>query len=92
MPHPIPQGEEFLNHVKLTPKGSWANPMAHYWRKGRLEICPHTSFLQNIGKEEGLNTYDMLFHSQIETPMFRPTQRVTDFDTDFVDDYLEELD
>ena len=31
-------------------KGSWANPMAHYWRRGRLEICPHTSFLQNIGK------------------------------------------
>jgi hypothetical protein len=33
----------------------------------------------------------MLFHSQIETSMFKPEQRVSDFDTDFVDDYLEEL-
>jgi len=91
MPNPIPQGDEFLTHIKLNDKGSWANPMAHYWRRGRLEICPHTSFLQNIGKQEGLNTYDMLFHSQIETSMFKPEQRVSDFDTDFVDDYLEEL-
>jgi len=91
MPNPIPQGEEFLNHVELDDKGSWANPMAHYWRNGRYEIAPHTSFLQNIGKDEGLNTYDMLFHSQIETSMFKPQQRITYFDTDFVDDFLEEL-
>jgi hypothetical protein len=91
MPNPIPQGEEFLNHVDLDDKGSWANPMAHYWRGDRLEIAPHTSFLQNIGKDEGLNTYDMLFHSQIETSMFKPEQRVIDFDNDFVDDYLEEM-
>ena len=91
MPYPIPQGEDFLNHVELTDKGSWANPMYYYWRRGRLEICPHTSFIQNIGREEGLHTYDMLFLSQIKTPMFKTEQRVSDFDTDFVDDYLEEL-
>jgi len=91
MPNPIPQGDEFLNHVELDDKGSWAHPMAHYWRNGRYEIAPHTSFLQNIGKDDGLNTYDMLFHSQIETSMFKPAQRVSEFDTDFVDDFLEEL-
>ena len=36
----------------------------------------------------GLNTYDMLFHSQIETSMFKPEQRVTDFDPYFVDNFL----
>ena len=91
MPHPIPKGEEFLNHVDLTDKGSWANPMYYYWRRDRLEICPHTSFIQNIGREEGLHTYDMLFLSQIQTPMFKPNQRIDDFDTDFVDDYLDEI-
>ncbi len=91
MPDPIPQGDEFLNYVELTDKGSWANPMAHYWRKGRLEIAPHTSFLQNIGLEDGLNTYDILFHSQIHTPMFNPQKRVKDFDTFFVDEFLDEM-
>jgi hypothetical protein len=91
MPHPIPKGEEFLNHVELTDKGSWANPMYYYWRRDRFEICPHTSFIQNIGREDGLHTYDMLFLSQIQTPMFKPNQRINDFDTDFVDDYLDEI-
>jgi len=91
MPDPIPQGDEFLDHVELTDKGSWANPMAHYWRKGRLEIAPHTSFLQNIGLEDGLNTYDILFHSQIHTSMFQPQNRVKDFDNFFVDEFLDEM-
>ena len=91
MPNPIPQGDEFLNHVKLTDKGSWANPMMHYWRKGRLEICPHTSFCQNIGRYDGWNTTDGVFFTEMDTPMFKPEQRVSDFDTDFVDDYLEDL-
>ena len=57
--------------------------------KGRLEIAPHTSFLQNIGKDDGLNTYDALFHSQIHTSMFHPQNRVKDFDTFFVDEFLD---
>jgi|TARA_R110002110_G_scaffold5126_1_gene26249 hypothetical protein len=91
MPYPILQGEDFLNHVKLTDKGSWANPMMHYWRRGRLEICSHTSFSQNIGRYDGWNTTDGVFFTEMDTPMFKPEQRVYDFDTDFVDDYLEEL-
>jgi len=91
MPSPIPQGDDFLDHVELTDKGSWANPMAHYWRRGRLEICPHTSFSQNIGRHDGWNTYDGVFFTEMDTPMFRPEQRVKDFDNYFVDDYLEDL-
>ena len=91
MPYPIPQGEEFLTHVKLTDKGSWANPMMHYWRRGRLEICPHTSFLQNIGRHDGWNTTDGVFLTEMDTPMFNPEIRVNDFDTDFVDDWLDEI-
>ena len=91
MPHPIPQGEDFLNHVELDDKGSWANPMAHYWRNGRYEIAPHTSFLQNIGELDGVHTHAGVYETQLHTPMFNPNQRVSDFDSFFVDEVLDEM-
>ena len=90
MPYPIPQGEDFLTHVELDDKGSWANPMAHYWRKGRLEICPHTSLSNNIGLKGGLNTTELTWNAQMDSPMFNPNQRINEFDSFFVDDYLED--
>ncbi len=84
------KGEEFLKHIVKDPKGSWANPMAHYWRKGRLEICPHTSLSNNIGLKDGLNTTELTWNAQMDSPMFNPNQRINEFDSFFVDDYLED--
>jgi len=85
------KGEEFLKHIVKDPKGSWANPMAHYWRKGRFEICPHTSLSNNIGLKGGLNTTELTWNAQMDSPMFHPNKRISDFDPFFVDDFLEDL-
>ncbi len=85
------KGEEFLKHCVKDPKGSWANPMAHYWRKGRFEICPHTSLSNNIGLKDGLHTTDLTWKSQMDSPMFQPDKRIDEFDPFFVDDFLDEM-
>jgi len=85
------KGEEFLKHIVKDPKGSWANPMAHYWRNGRYEIAPHTSLSNNIGLKGGLNTTELTWNAQMDSPMFHPNQRISEFDSFFVDDFLEDL-
>jgi hypothetical protein len=45
----IPEGEEFLKYIIKADNGSWCWPMNKYWRKGRKEIYPVISRVQNIG-------------------------------------------
>lgn len=84
-------GDNFLDYVDLTDKGSWGYPMDYYWRGNRYEIAPHVSMNQNIGREYGsFNTpahYDLRQNSN----SWRPFEKVTDWDFDFVDEFLEEL-
>jgi len=63
--------------------------MNHYWRADRMEICPHTSFVQNIGREDSTWAIEEVWRFKHRTERFRPDIRVSDFDTFFVDDYLE---
>lgn len=82
------RGEEFLQIIEKSDKGSWAYALNHYWRGDRLEVCSHTSFIQNIGAEQGMFAGPRNVVRQ-HTPLFRPTLRVKDFDHSFADDYLE---
>jgi hypothetical protein len=49
----VPEGEPFLDLVHPDPNGSWAWPMNCYWRRGRDEIAPDLSRIQNIGSRAG---------------------------------------
>lgn len=84
-------GDNFLDYVDLTDEGSWGYPMDYYWRGNRYEIAPHVSMNQNIGREYGsFNTpahYDLRQNSN----SWRPFEKVTDWDFDFVDEFLEGL-
>ena len=59
--------------------------------KGRLEICPHTSFIQNIGRHDGWTHTICCLLLRWTHRCSNPDQRVDDFDTDFVDDWLDEI-
>ena len=83
------RGDDFLQYVDMSDKGSWGVPMNHYWRADRMEICPHTSFVQNIGKDDSTWAIEEVWRFKHRTERFRPHIRVSDFDTFFVDDYLE---
>jgi hypothetical protein len=52
-PDEVPEGEAFLEIVHPDPLGSWAWPMNRYWRRGRHEIAPDLSRIQNIGERDG---------------------------------------
>lgn len=49
----VPEGDAFLDLVEADPLGSWAWPMNRYWRRGRSEIAPDLSRIQNIGERAG---------------------------------------
>jgi glycosyltransferase involved in cell wall biosynthesis len=84
-------GDNFLEYVDLTDKGSWGYPMDYYWRAGRYEIAPHVSMNQNIGREYGSFNTPALYDLRQNSNSWRPFERIGEVDTDFVDEYLEEL-
>jgi len=81
--------DEFLDKIVLDDKGSWGIPMNHYWRAGRLEVSPSTSFVQNIGRDDATFSTPTIWDNKQFTRMFHPEQRVSEFETFFADDYLE---
>lgn len=48
------RNSEVLSWNDRSPYGTWALPMAFYWRRGRCEVAPDLSRIQNIGAEEGM--------------------------------------
>ena len=52
-------------------------------------------FIENRKASKYIEWFELhifeMFLSQIQTPMFKPNRRIDDFDTDFVDDYLDEI-
>jgi len=83
--------DNFLDYVYFTDKGSWGYPMNLFWRGNRYEIAPHVSMNQNIGREYGSFNSPALYDLRQNSNSWRPFERVSDFDTDFVDEFLEEL-
>lgn len=87
----VVSGDNFLEYVDLTDRGSWGYPMDYYWRNNRYEIAPHISMNQNIGREGGAFNSPALYDLRQNSNSWRPFERVAEFDNDFVDEYLEEL-
>ena len=86
------RGEEFLKHINRNKKGSWGIPMNHYWRKNRFEICPHTSFIQNIGVDNSTWATEEVHKFKQFTDWFRPNIAVNmDWEHFFVEEFLEGL-
>lgn len=48
------EGRTFRRLIRESDKGSWGIPMNQYWRRGRWEIAPDVSRVQNIGAEDGM--------------------------------------
>lgn len=60
-----PHGEDFLRCVSVDNRGSWAQPMNHYWREhigSPYEIKPAVSRIQNIGATDGVFMISEAFH------------------------------
>jgi hypothetical protein len=91
-----PEGTQFLECITKTPKGSWAQPMNHYWRDqigSPYEIKPAVSRIQNIGVEEGVFTTPEYNLAMQNTPNF--IEDLVDepdypLDHDFIDLFLSE--
>lgn len=52
-PAVIHEGDRFLEQIKKSKDGSWGWPTKQYWPKGRKELSPIISRIQNIGEREG---------------------------------------
>jgi hypothetical protein len=85
------EGQEFMDSIVKNPKGSWAQPLNHWWRhKGnRLEVLPDESLVQNIGREEGMFV-GPLDHDLQQTPMFNAQKRYESWDFEMADMELAE--
>lgn len=60
----VHEGEKFLDQINKSDDGSWGWPMKQYWRRGRYEICPLISRIQNIGWENGRFNQSKDWHSK----------------------------
>jgi len=70
-PEPILEGEEFLKQIVYADDGSWGWPMLKYWPKGRKEVFPVISRIQNIGKERGRFCVDQdIYYNRHHTPVW----------------------
>jgi len=58
----LPDGKTFRQRVRESPQGSWGVPMQKYWRRGRSEVAPDLSRIQNIGAANGVFCPDEVFH------------------------------
>lgn len=77
-PQAIPYGEEFLKLCRLADDGSWGWPMKMYHMRGRQEIYPLISRVQNIGAHNGrfnqnpewhaANVYNHVWSEDIPAP------------------------
>jgi len=87
------RGDAFLQCVDKTNRGSWGIPMNHYWRKGRFEISPHTSFIQNIGVEDSTWATQEVHKYKQFTEWFKSNLIINQsWEHFFVEDFMEGLD
>ena len=55
-------GQDFIDRITKTDKGSWGWPMLNYWRKNRKCVIPVISRCQNIGNTEGAFNFNPDWH------------------------------
>jgi hypothetical protein len=70
-PSRFPEGDAFLRFIDRDPTGSWAWPMNKFHRRGRSEVAPVVSRVQNVGAEMGVFNPDAAFHqAHCHTPVW----------------------
>jgi len=62
----LTEGEMFLKQVKIDPRGRWDWPLMKYWRKGRSEVAPDLSRIQNIGAKNGAWSTNPEYHRRYQ--------------------------